>query len=786
VAKVVICPACQSKGAIPDGAAAARIRCPKCGQTFDVKSATQSSPSLSGPVKRPAAGPKRPAAASAVFSDLEDVQPLAPVAASGARRAPAGFGPPEKRSGPSSVVVAALGIGALAVVLLIAVLVVVMSQGGGGKPQVAQADAAPPPEAVAQPAAAPAPPTPAVTATSYQPDSSASQVIDSAEVVRRLKDATVYIKNKVAGKTLASGTGFVIEVQRDTVFVATNRHVAVLDTSEIPSRLVPQGSKIELEAVFRSGQGPQQEQSLPAGIIAADTSDEFSTDLAILVIQGVRRPPTPINIQIKSDTTEGMAYQGAGFPLGGMLAKINDNRGNPSVTITRGGIGAIRRDEHGHIDLYQVDGSLQPGNSGGPIVEERTGKLIGVAVAKVGAVDTIGFVVPAEQLRKTLAGRIGNLDLNLKGVQDNNANLEVKAEIVDPRQKVQSVLVHVAPASSGKPSPNSDGTWPPLPNSTPVELKRDANKLPPSASGVVQVALAGEGAAKRKILIQTAHRDTGGQLVYSKPREVELPEKPGRVMVSNQMMRMLKTLQRKSITMLGPLLDPEKDCKLVKDEDSLKVNIEIPGGKVRSIAPYVVQRINKRKPLHNAPMTMVDVEGDFAALVEVKGEMRAGDKLPKDRQGNDIPFTFEGAGLLLYQDKDNFVRLERTAGVAVATLQPIHKVLFEVVKDGKHVENQAYPPVPEGPVYLLLMRRKGRVVVGASFNLGTPPMPFKSIEFDLTPKVKIGLSASNISAKSFTAHFENFALINNDTQMDVMFGDEVPGDKHDDKEKKDE
>ena len=111
--------------------------------------------------------------------------------------------------------------------------------------------------------------------------------------------------------------------------------------------------------------------------------------------------------------------------------------------------------------------------------------------------------------------------------------------------------------------------------------------------------------------------------------------------------------------MLGPLIDPEKDCKLVKDEDNMKIKIEIPGGKVRSLAPYVVQRINKKKPLHNAPMTLIEVEGDFAALVEVTGEMSAGTNLPKDRQGNNIPFTFEGAGLLLYQDKDNFVRLER-------------------------------------------------------------------------------------------------------------------------------
>ena len=150
-------------------------------------------------------------------------------------------------------------------------------------------------------------------------------------------------------------------------------------------------------------------------------------------------------------------------------------------------------DEQGHLDLFQVDGSLQPGNSGGPIVEEKTGKLIGVAVAKVGSVDTIGFVVPAEQLRRTLAGRIGYIDLTLKSLDKDSASLEIKAQVVDPKGVVRNVQVLVAPASAGTVSPNSDGTYPPLPNTKGVELKRDPKA--PLASGNVRVALRGEGAA---------------------------------------------------------------------------------------------------------------------------------------------------------------------------------------------------------------------------------------------------------------------------------------------------
>ena len=110
---------------------------------------------------------------------------------------------------------------------------------------------------------------------------------------------------------------------------------------------------------------------LPAQIVAADTTQEFSTDLAILVVKGVKNPPSPISAYAKSDTTEGMAYAAAGFPFGGMLNSATEDRGNPTVTTPFGHISRVIRDKHGQVELFQVDGSLQPGNSGGPIVEER-------------------------------------------------------------------------------------------------------------------------------------------------------------------------------------------------------------------------------------------------------------------------------------------------------------------------------------------------------------------------------------------------------------------------------
>jgi len=605
-----------------------------------------------------------------------------------------------------------------------------------------------------------------------------------ANQVRRITDATVYLKNKVAGKTVASGTGFVIEVMGDSVLLATSRDVAVLDLSELPTHLVPAGSTPEIEAVFLSGQGPQNEQALPAQTVAVDTSNDRSAELAFLVVKHVKRPPTPINMLNRLEPTEGMAYLGAGFPSGSTQNTVMDRQGNPSVTITRGGIAAVLRDDQGQLISVQMDDAPTPGDSGGPIVEERTGTLIGVgvsqlrgtgnssgvAVAKRGSAQPIAVLIPADEVRRSLAGRVGAVDLTLRSIRQGAAELEIKAQLVDPKGMVNAVMVHVAPAAAGSIVPYSDGSWPPLRDTKEVELRHDPSTA--SASGRIQVALSGQGAAARKVLVQTSHRYQSGQLVYSKPTAYDLPDSPRRIHPPGTPLKLiLKAARRASFALLEPLIDPDKDCRLFKDAENNRIKIEIPGDKLHTLAPELVAQLDKKKPLHNAPMTLTAVQGDFAAFVEVVGEISPGLALPEDRQGNHIASTFQGAGLLLYQDRDNFVRLERTSGVAAGSMHLIDKVLFEVIKGGKRVESQTYPLPPEGPAYLLLMRRKGRVAWGTSHDRAALPVPIKGINLDFPAKVKIGLSATNISADAFTATFENFVLLNDVTIIVGKFGD---------------
>ena len=293
-------------------------------------------------------------------------------------------------------------------------------------------------------------------------------------------------------------------------------------------------------------------------------------------------------------------------------------------------------------------------------------------------------------------------------------------------------------------------------------VRTAAHPRAPSASGRVQVKLAGSGNEGRKVWIQAAHRDVRGRVIYSRPKEVFLPDQPGPIREAGSVQRIANQVMAKSLALLGAI-DPSKDCRLDKDEKSQKVRIDVPG-KLHTISPEIV--IRKNVPVHNAPMTLADVDGDFLVQVSVTGEMNPGDKSPSDRAVRNLPFTFQSAGLVMYQDKNNFVRLERAASIFTDRLTPVHRLLVEVVRDGQQAIKPIYLNIPEGDTKLIMIRRKGRIrccfVPTNTDHLYT----FQEFAVDFPSKVKMGLVASNISAKPFTATFQGFAIISDATQID--------------------
>jgi serine protease Do len=109
-------------------------------------------------------------------------------------------------------------------------------------------------------------------------------------------------------------------------------------------------------------------------------------DLALMRFEGASAPPMAIR---DSDTVrEGQAVAFMGFPIGGALgfspvthrALISSITPAAMPTPTARSLNAatIRSVRAGPFDIFQLDGTAYPGNSGGPLFDPDTGEVLGV------------------------------------------------------------------------------------------------------------------------------------------------------------------------------------------------------------------------------------------------------------------------------------------------------------------------------------------------------------------------------------------------------------------------
>jgi S1-C subfamily serine protease len=273
------------------------------------------------------------------------------------------------------------------------------------------------------------------------------------EVINHIKAATVFIKVRT-GPLEASGTGFLMQAEGDTALIVTNEHVVA----------PPKGLSLpptRYEVIFHSGR--KTERSFAATLVAADAD----RDLAVLRVKGAEDLPKPLDIAEKVELAETMPVYLFGFPFGKALSA---SRGNPAITIGRGGISSLREDDRGKVTVIQIDGDLNPGNSGGPVVD-RKGRLVGVAVAKIRGTN-IGMAVPAAELTEMLLGRVSGITRRVVKVENGAAELEFRLQFIDPLNRVNKAQILYAPADAVTQPvrPDKDGKFPPLPNASIIEL----------------------------------------------------------------------------------------------------------------------------------------------------------------------------------------------------------------------------------------------------------------------------------------------------------------------------
>jgi S1-C subfamily serine protease len=350
----------------------------------------------------------------------------------------------------------------------------------------------PPPEKVPEPVRTPAkaPPIEVAPTTDGQIP---KPLLDA------LKAATVYVR-VMADRRGVSGSGFVLKVDGDTALIVTNDHVAVPRGKELAGPAV----RFEHELVFYSGR--RNEFIRKAELIATDGV----RDLAILRVRGIKGVadfPAPLSTD-KAPLSETMPVFIMGFPFGSDLAT---GRANPALTIGKGTISSLREDDNGELDTIQLNGDVNPGNSGGPVVDSR-GRLVGIAVASIDATQ-IGMAIPAAELTKMLAGRIGKVVPTIRQHEGAAVLVDLHAEVADPFQKITKVAVHYTRIDGlrAKPKPGKDGAWGPLPGSARAELK--VNGI--DAHGSIRLGSNDVGAVP---MVFQAEWSVGGKPVYGEPQ----------------------------------------------------------------------------------------------------------------------------------------------------------------------------------------------------------------------------------------------------------------------------
>ena len=160
------------------------------------------------------------------------------------------------------------------------------------------------------------------------------------------------------------GTAFVVG---DGRHVITNEHVVTIPDAKTPPRYA-----------VRAPNGDGREATL----VTLDKAH----DLALLRLDGEALPP--LRLAPPDAVREGQAIALMGFPIGGVLgfqpvthrgivapiAAIALPAANASQLSDRS-LAALRR---GSFDVYQLDATAYPGNSGGPVFDADTGEVIAV------------------------------------------------------------------------------------------------------------------------------------------------------------------------------------------------------------------------------------------------------------------------------------------------------------------------------------------------------------------------------------------------------------------------
>jgi len=431
------CPSCRSVLQVPRQLIGKQLLCTVCQQVIVVPGSVVPAPLLAPPVEaNPFALEPAP-----LIAPRQVKKPAAPPAA----RQAAAHGRTSNRKPSTSNKRLWIAVGASSAVVAVLVVVLVVMLGSGGtksrpapsspvaKAKSSKAGAVAASEASSDLAKAIAaidnPPPPKVEPPPPPPPAAVPGHIDSA-AVQRVKKATVYLRVHDDRGPLSEGSGFFAGAPG---LVLTNAHVIGMMQPGSPK-------PAKIDVVMSSGE--PDEATLAATVLTSDGS----RDLAVLRIEPTDvRLPAPLPIDTAGRLTELQKVYIFGFPFGASLGK--------NITVNESAVSSLRKDAHGRLTRIQVNGDMNPGNSGGPLVDAR-GVVIGVAVAHIRGTQ-ISFAVPSDKIEPLLEGQVRDAEIGEAFRAVGGVKLPVRITCLDPLRRIREVKLDVWTGRSGPGRPDS-------------------------------------------------------------------------------------------------------------------------------------------------------------------------------------------------------------------------------------------------------------------------------------------------------------------------------------------
>jgi hypothetical protein len=204
--------------------------------------------------------------------------------------------------------------------------------------------------------------------------SAADDELPRATIAKRAKASTVLVEVK-NGPRHRSGSGFC--VHPSGLFV-TNEHVIAQDGGTI---------SLVIDASLKT------QRILKAQVVRRDKE----LDLALLKVDGAEKFE-PLELGTDNDLGELTELIAFGFPFGAALAREGEY---PSISVNVGNVTSLRKDKQGNLNRIQLDAALNPGNSGGPVLD-RKGKVVGVVVSGIQN-SGVNMAIPVSHVQTFLA-----------------------------------------------------------------------------------------------------------------------------------------------------------------------------------------------------------------------------------------------------------------------------------------------------------------------------------------------------------------------------------------------